>query len=137
MRSQIDCGGITPEGKKVVFEIKTRATCVLRYDVANYINHLDYQITKYKGQVNSFEREYYDLIRGAFLKYIFQCKIGRMDGALLAYHNTQKVFGFEYIKLEDMEKRVFGCAKYGDIIFRSSLTLVEQIFDRILNYMNF
>ena len=49
MRSQIDCGGVTPEGKKVVFEIKTRATCVLRYDVGSYINHLDYHITRFKG----------------------------------------------------------------------------------------
>jgi len=42
LRSQIDCGGITPEGEKVVFELKTRATCVLRYDVEHYINYLDY-----------------------------------------------------------------------------------------------
>jgi hypothetical protein len=71
LRSQIDCKGKNPQGEDIVFELKTRATCVLRYDVSSYINHLDYSIFKYKGQQNSFEREYYDLIRGGFLKYIF------------------------------------------------------------------
>lgn len=60
----------------------------------NYIDYLDYELTKYKGKSQSFEREYYDLIRGGFLKYIMQCKIGSMDGAAIAYHNTQKVYGF-------------------------------------------
>lgn len=82
----------------------------MRYDISNYIDYLDYDITKYKGAHSSFEREFYDLIRGGFLKYIMQMKIGRMQGATIAYHNTQKIYGFQYIKLEDMEKRVFGCS---------------------------
>lgn len=86
-----------------MFELKTRATAPLRYDIVNYIDFLDYNIIKFKGKHSSFEREFYDLIRGGFLKYIMQMKIGRMQGAAIAYHNTQKVFGFEYIKLEDME----------------------------------
>jgi Mitochondrial protein Pet127 len=55
-----------------------------------------------------------------------------MQGALVAYHNTQKVFGFEYIGLEDMEKRVFGCPEFSDVVFKSSLSMVEKIFDYIL-----
>jgi len=27
-----------------------------------------------------------------------------MDGAFVAYHNTQKIFGFEYMKLKEMEE---------------------------------
>jgi len=88
LRSQIDCRGKNGEGEDVVFEVKTRAVSPLRYDIINYIDYLDYEIRKYKGRYESFEREYYDLIRGAFLKYIMQCKIGRMDGAMVAYHNT-------------------------------------------------
>jgi len=107
MRSQIDTQG-TRNGKNVFFELKTRAACVLRYDIKNYVDSLDYEITKRRGLHSSFEREYYDLIRGGFLKYIFQCKIGRMDGAFVAYHNTQKIFGMEYITLKEMEERVFG-----------------------------
>lgn len=61
-----------------------------------------------------------------------QMKIGQMQGAAVAYHNTQKIFGFEYIKLEDMERRVFGCAQFSDIVFRSGLTILERILDYIL-----
>ena len=109
LRSQIDCRGEDEEGNPIVFELKTRATAPLRYDISNYIDFLDYSIIKCKGRHSSFEREFYDLVRGGFLKYIMQMKIGRMQGAAIAYHNTQKVFGFEYIKLEEMENRVFGC----------------------------
>lgn len=87
---------------------------------------------KFKGKHSSFEREYYDLIRGGFLKYIMQMKIGRMQGAAIAYHNTQKIFGFEYVKLQEMEKRVFGCPEFSDIIFNTSLTMMEKILDYVL-----
>jgi hypothetical protein len=53
-----------------VFELKTRATSVLRYEIYNYIDYLDYEIVKYKGKYQSYEREFYDLVRGGFLKYI-------------------------------------------------------------------
>ena len=132
LRSQIDAQGIDAQGNSVVFELKTRATSVLRYEIFNYIDYLDYEIVKYKGKHSSYEREFYDLVRGGFLKYIMQCKIGRMDGALIAYHNTQKVFGFEYIKLSDMEKRVFGCPEFSDVVFKSGLSIIEKIFDYIL-----
>ena len=38
------------------------------------------------------------MIRAAFLKYSGQCRIGRMDGAFVTYHNTQEIFGFQYVK---------------------------------------
>jgi hypothetical protein len=56
-----------------------------------------------------------------------------MQGAAIAYHNTQKIFGFEYVQLEDMERRVFGCSQFSDIIFRSSLTILEKILDYVLD----
>lgn len=80
--------GYDANGKEIIFELKTRATAVMRYDIENYIDYLDYEIVKYKGRHSSYEREYYDLIRGGFLKYIMQCKIGDMQGAMIAYHNT-------------------------------------------------
>ena len=104
----------------------------MRYEIYNYIDYLDYEIVKYKGKHSSYEREFYDLIRGGFLKYIMQCKIGRMQGALVAYHNTQKVFGFQYIGLEEMEKRVFGCSEYSNVVFKSGLSMMEKIFDYVL-----
>ena len=50
----------------------------MRYDIGNYIDYLDYEVGKLKGQHSSYEREFYDLIRGGFLKYIMQMKIGQM-----------------------------------------------------------
>ena len=132
LRSQIDCRGEDEEGNPIVFELKTRATAPLRYDIDNYIDFLDYNIIKCKGQHSSFEREFFDLVRGGFLKYIMQMKIGRMQGAAIAYHNTQKIFGFEYIKLEQMENRVFGCSEFSDVVFEKSLGLLEKIMDHIL-----
>jgi len=76
LRSQIDTRGVDGDGNEIIFELKTRATSVMRYDIANYIDYLDYEIGKYKGQHSSYEREYYDLVRGGFLKYIMQMKIG-------------------------------------------------------------
>jgi len=88
LRSQIDAKGHDENGNEIVFEVKTRASAPLRYDISNYIDYLDYGIVKCKGQHSSFEREFYDLIRGGFLKYILQMKIGQMQGAAVAYHNT-------------------------------------------------
>ena len=94
LRSQIDTRGTDMNGNDMVFELKTRASAPMRYDISNYIDYLDYEIGKYRGQYASYEREFYDLIRGGFLKYIMQMKIGQMQGATIAYHNTQKIFGF-------------------------------------------
>ena len=55
-----------------------------------------------------------------------------MDGAFVVYHNTQKVFGFEYITLKEMEERVFGCTEYSDQVFQAGLTLIENILEHIL-----
>lgn len=49
LRSQIDCRGEDADGKPIVFELKTRATAPLRYDIGNYIDYLDYSIVKFKG----------------------------------------------------------------------------------------
>lgn len=76
LRSQIDTTGEDENGNPIVFELKTRATAPIRYDITNYIDYLDYNIIKFKGIHSSFEREFYDLIRGGFLKYIMQMKIG-------------------------------------------------------------
>ena len=66
----------------------------MRYDITNHMDYVDYNMNQLRGIHSSYEREFYDLVRGGFNKYIFQMKIGRMDGALVAYHNTQRIFGF-------------------------------------------
>jgi hypothetical protein len=81
------------------------------------------------GLYESFEREYYDMIRSAFLKYSFQVRIGHMDGILVAYHNTRKIFGFQYISREEMDSRLFGSTRIGDDVFRNSLVMFESVLD--------
>lgn len=68
MRSQLDCHDVRLPGTGV-FDIKTRACTPTRLDVLNYKEHAGYTIKKLHGQLESFEKEYYDLIRSAFLKY--------------------------------------------------------------------
>lgn len=62
------------------------------------MEYKDYEINLKRGELESFEREYYDLIRGGLLKYLMQVKIGGMDGAFIAYHNTEKIYGYEYVE---------------------------------------
>lgn len=51
---------------------------------------------------------------------------------MIAYHNTQKIFGFEYVPLQDMERRVFGCSEFSDVVFKNGLNILEKVFDFIL-----
>ena len=53
----------------------------------NHQHGAGYAITTSQGFLESFEREKYDLIRSAFLKYSMQVRIGDMDGIFLAYHS--------------------------------------------------
>jgi hypothetical protein len=52
----------------------------------------------YEGAHFVFHR-FYDMSRAAFLKYSMQVRIGDMDGIFVAYHNTARIFGFQYISL--------------------------------------
>lgn len=62
--------------------------------------------------------------------YSFQVRIGHMDGIMVAYHNTSKIFGFQYISREEMDSRLFGSTKLGDQVFRNALVMFESILDK-------
>jgi len=85
--------------------------------------------------MESFEREYYDLIRSAFLKYSFQVRIGNMDGVMVAYHNTARMFGYQYIPLEEMEARLYGSTdrSTGDRVFDKCVKLMEIVSDEVVS----
>ena len=68
MRSQLDCHDKRLPGSGV-FDIKTRACITVRMDILNFEENAGYLITNQTGMFESFEREYYDLIRSGFLKY--------------------------------------------------------------------
>lgn len=132
IRSQIDCEAMDEQGRYFVFEIKTRATAPLRYDVKNIPNYLDYKILSRSGVTQSFEREYFDLIRSILIKYYFQIKIGNMDGAFICYHNTKDIFGFQYLHLSEIEKRVFGSRECGDLILSTTVQMHQLIINEVL-----
>lgn len=52
-----------------------------------------------------------------------------MDGIFVAYHNTSKVFGFQYISLEEIDSRLFGNTATGSTAFRHTVSLMEKILD--------
>ena len=128
MRSQLDAFDPRLPGRGV-FDIKTRAAMSVRYDSKNWVENAGYLIRSLHGVTESFEREYCDLIRSAFLKYSFQARIGAMDGVMVAYHNTARVFGFQYIPLEEMEARLYGASERGERIFQRCIQVLELLLE--------
>ncbi|KAF2970028.1 hypothetical protein GQX73_g3554 [Xylaria multiplex] len=131
MRSQLDAYDSRVPGTGM-FDLKTRAVISIRMDAKGYHKGLGYEIRQRFGQWSSFEREYYDMIRSAFLKYSLQVRMGRMDGIFVAFHNTQRIFGFQYIPLEEMDLSLHGSDKrqLGDQEFKISLKLLNELLNR-------
>lgn len=132
MRSQIDCRDVDD---KFVFDLKTRAVQPIRYDIANYRENNNWKVTSLRGLSSSYEREFHDMVRTVFIKYALQLRIGRMDGALVAYHNTTELLALEYISLKEIESYVYGSSTWADVAFSVSVRLFELIMDRIQEAM--
>lgn len=49
-----------------------------------------------------------------------------MDGVLVAYHNTARIFGFQYVSLEEMEERLYGTGN-GTKVFNKCVSLLERV----------
>ncbi|PAV16908.1 Pet127-domain-containing protein [Pyrrhoderma noxium] len=131
MRSQLDCYDSRLPGTGI-FDIKTRAAFPIRLDIMNYQENSAYQINSLHGKYYSFDKEYYDLIRSAFLKYSFQARIGNMDGVFVAYHNTSSVFGFQYVPLEEMDTCLYGVKTGGPRVFEKCVKLLEIISEEVV-----
>lgn len=71
------------------------------------------------------------MIRSAFLEYSFQARIGGMDGVFVAYHNTARIFGLQYISLREMDSRLFGREDAGDRVFLRCVTLMARLYREI------
>ena len=51
-----------------------------------------------------------------------------MDGVIVAYHNTERIFGFQYISLLEMDERLFGPEEgLGDKVFDKCIGLLEAV----------
>ncbi|PIL22510.1 hypothetical protein GSI_15199 [Ganoderma sinense ZZ0214-1] len=130
MRSQLDCIDDSLPGTGV-FDLKTRAISAIRHDVHNYRNYLDVGLATLTGRYGSFEEEYFDMIRAAFLEYSFQVRIGNMDGIFVAYHNTARIFGFQYVSLDEMDQCLFGRAGGGKPVFERCIWIMEMLYEQI------
>lgn len=58
--------------------------------------------------------------------------MGRMDGIFVAFHNTQRIFGFQYIPLSEMDLALHGTddTLLGNQEFKASLKLLNEILNR-------
>ncbi|EFX05692.1 mitochondrial mRNA processing protein [Grosmannia clavigera kw1407] len=131
MRSQLDAHDERLPGSGM-FDLKTRAVVSIRMDAQAFQQGLGYEIRQRFGQWESFEREYFDMIRSAFLKYSLQVRMGRMDGIYVAFHNTRRIFGFQYISINEMDKALHGTddRTLGDREFMLSLDMLNAVLDR-------
>ena len=131
MRSQLDAHDPRLPGSGM-FDLKTRAVAAVRMSLSDHEKGQGYEIKGLYGTWESYEREYYDLIRSAFLKYSLQARMGRMDGIFVAFHNIERIFGFQYISLAEMDDALHGQThpSLGDQEFGMSVKLMEDIFDR-------
>ena len=58
-----------------------------------------------------------------------------MDGVMVAYHNTERIFGFQYISRDEMDERLFGPTPgIGDKVFNHSVKLLEAILDEATQF---
>ncbi|KAJ6134238.1 mitochondrial translation protein [Penicillium sp. IBT 18751x] len=131
MRSQLDAYDHRLPGTGM-FDLKTRAVVSIRQDAKNFEHGLGYEIKDRFGAFESYEREFFDMIRAAFLKYSLQVRIGRMDGIFVAFHNVERIFGFQYISLPEMDQALHGQydTALGDAEFQLSLGLWQKILDK-------
>jgi hypothetical protein len=131
MRSQLDAYDSRLPGTGV-FDLKTRAVASIRYNVKTPEEGMGYEIKERYGEWESYEREYFDMIRAAFTKYSLQVRIGRMDGIFVAFHNVARIFGFQYIPLPDMDLAIHGQSdtSVGDREFGFSVKMLESVIDK-------
>ncbi|KAH9922820.1 Pet127-domain-containing protein [Epithele typhae] len=130
MRSQLDCVHENLPGSGV-FDLKTRANYHVRHDVYNYLQHTNSTLRSLKGPTDSFEKEFHDMIRNSFLDYSFQARIGNMDGVFVAFHNTARIFGFQYISLDEMDECLYGVSGTGQRVFQRCVYIMERLYRTI------
>jgi hypothetical protein len=131
MRSQLDAHDPRLPGTGM-FDLKTRAVVSIRMNTSRHEEGLGYQIRQRFGGWESYEREFFDMIRSAFLKYSLQVRMGRMDGIFVAFHNVEQIFGFQYVSLPELDLHLHGQSDttLGDQEFKISLAMLEEVFDR-------
>ena len=137
IRSQIDCKSEVLDNRS--FDIKVRATYPIRMDSFRYKDYTGYKFTKESGLMFTQIREYYDLVRSAFLKWSLQARLGNMHGLFgnqyiiiqVCYHTTLETLGFQYLPLDKVLKDFFGSKKLADESFNLSMELLKTVLENI------
>lgn len=131
MRSQLDAYDSRLPGTGM-FDIKTRAIASIRMSTGDYKPMLGYEIHTEQGAWESYEREYYDMMRSTMLKYMLQARMGRMDGIFLSYHNVERIFGFQYMPVAEIDRAIHGQIDrcLGDQEFKISLDLLNKVLEQ-------
>jgi hypothetical protein len=132
VRSQLDGHDARLPGSGI-FDIKTRAVLPIRMDGKGKMDIASsYEIINDHGRFESFEREFHDMLRAPMLKYSMQARLGRMDGIFVAYHNISRLFGFQYVNLEEIDQSLHGSRDtyLGDQELRASITMLQDVLDR-------
>lgn len=131
LRSQLDAQDDRLPGTGM-FDIKTRAVLPVRMRSGDHEPMTGYEISQAQGQFESFEREYYDMMRGTALKYSLQARMGHMDGIFVAYHNVKRIFGFQYISMSELDRALHGTpdTTLGDREFNLSIGLLNEILNK-------
>jgi hypothetical protein len=57
-----------------------------------------------------------------------------MDGVFVAYHNTARIFGFQYVPLQEMDERLYGNALAGPLVFEKCVQMLEVITKEIVKH---
>lgn len=57
-----------------------------------------------------------------------------MDGAFISYHNCLKTFGFEYVKIQEIEWILFKNQFLADYSFFISSQILTTILDELIEY---
>lgn len=130
MRSQLDAYDPRLPGTGM-FDIKTRSIASIRMSTTDYKPMLGYEILTHQGAWESYEREYYDMMRSTMLKYMLQARMGRMDGIFLAYHNVQRIFGFQYMPMAEIDRAIHGQINrcLGDQEFKISVDMLNKVLE--------
>ncbi|KAF1971731.1 Pet127-domain-containing protein [Bimuria novae-zelandiae CBS 107.79] len=131
MRSQLDAHDPRLPGTGI-FDLKTRAVVSIRMNHQEYETGKGYQIRHDHGEWESYEREFYDMTRATMLKYSLQVRMGRMDGIFVAYHNVDRIFGFQYLPLEDLDNVLHGQKDtcLGNQEFKMSIALLDELMQK-------
>ncbi|KIY67476.1 hypothetical protein CYLTODRAFT_454432 [Cylindrobasidium torrendii FP15055 ss-10] len=111
-----------------LFNLRTRTIYPVRRDILDAAPYkLPHRIDSNIGRRRSFEHEQFDLLRSELINYCVYAHLADTDGALVAYHNTSHIFGFEYLAREAMDDAIFGPKVHVSSLVKHCMHMFENV----------